>query len=178
MEQWGKGKQDTLAGLGELTEAKEDGGLGFKDLEAFNLALLWKQVWRLITKPNLLMSRGMKSKYFSNSSIFQAKNNSRDSWFWQSWNGAKVLLMEGCSWLVENGASINIWEDKWLNGEGRDKLRSAKPVRCTVQKVKYLLNRNFVGWNEGLLKHLFSDDEVQAIKRIPIRSFRLADRLV
>lgn len=133
--------------------------------------MLGKQVWKLITKPNLLMSRVMKIKCFSNSSIFQEKNKSRDSWLWQNWNGEKVLLKEGCRWLVGNGASINIWEDKWLNGEERGKLRSAKPVGCTVQKVKDLLNQNSVGWNEGLLKHIFSDDEVQAIKRIPISSF-------
>ena len=39
---------------------KNADGLGFKDLEAFNKALLGKQVWRLLTKPNLLVSKVLK----------------------------------------------------------------------------------------------------------------------
>lgn len=64
----------------ELTETKENGGLGFKDLEAFNMALLAKQVLRIITKPNLLVSKVLKSKYFPRSNIFQADSKPIDSW--------------------------------------------------------------------------------------------------
>lgn len=74
---------------GKMTKAKEAGGLGFKDLEAFNQALLAKHVWRLITKPNLLMSKVLKSKYCPKTDIFQVTTKPRDSWFWKSWNEAK-----------------------------------------------------------------------------------------
>ena len=36
---------------------KGRGGLGFRDLEILNLALLAKQIWRVITNPNLLVSK-------------------------------------------------------------------------------------------------------------------------
>lgn len=55
----------------KLTEPKDSGGLGFKDLEAFNLALLGKQVWRVITKPNLLMYKVLKSRYFQGPTSFR-----------------------------------------------------------------------------------------------------------
>lgn len=63
-----------------MTESKEEGGLGLKRVADFNMALLAKQVWRLVTKPNLLVSRVMKSKYYPSTDIFQAKTKARDSW--------------------------------------------------------------------------------------------------
>ncbi|GER28512.1 endosomal targeting BRO1-like domain-containing protein [Striga asiatica] len=44
---------------------KGEGGLGFKDLRTFTEALLMKQLWRVLIKPNLLMSRVIKGRYFS-----------------------------------------------------------------------------------------------------------------
>lgn len=35
---------------------KSKGGMGFRDMHDFNLSLLGKQGWRLITKPNSLVS--------------------------------------------------------------------------------------------------------------------------
>ena len=37
--------------------------LGFRDLEAFNEALLAKQLSRILTSPNLLMSKVIRAKY-------------------------------------------------------------------------------------------------------------------
>ena len=44
---------------------KDQGGIGFKDLEKFNLALLAKQGWRLQTNSSSLFYRVYKAKYFS-----------------------------------------------------------------------------------------------------------------
>ncbi|KAL3500939.1 hypothetical protein ACH5RR_035388 [Cinchona calisaya] len=53
----------------KLSEVKREGGLGFRDIQCFNLALLVKQVWRIITKQNHLVSKVLKSKYFPSESI-------------------------------------------------------------------------------------------------------------
>ena len=43
---------------------KDDGGLSFRDLQDFNTALLAKQLWRLIDKPECLFSRFLKVVIF------------------------------------------------------------------------------------------------------------------
>jgi hypothetical protein len=50
----------------KLCKSKVEGGMGFRDLRAFNLALLSKQVWRIQTQNNTLMARVLKAKYFPN----------------------------------------------------------------------------------------------------------------
>nr|XP_027096090.1 uncharacterized protein LOC113715987 [Coffea arabica] len=58
----------------KMAAGKNRGGLGFKDLQAFNKALLGKQIWRLLTSPNLLMSKVLKAKIFNTREAGQILN--------------------------------------------------------------------------------------------------------
>ena len=51
----------------KLTRSKEKGGLGFQNLHLFNLAMLSRQAWRLLTSPNILFGQVLKAIYFPNS---------------------------------------------------------------------------------------------------------------
>jgi hypothetical protein len=64
---WGskEGKRKTCwVAWDEMTKPKYLGGLGFRDIELFNLALLARQAWRLIQEPNTLSARILKVVYF------------------------------------------------------------------------------------------------------------------
>ena len=56
-----------------LCEAKEVGGMGFKEIKKFNNALLSKQVWWLINNPTSLCYRVFKARFFSDCSILEDK---------------------------------------------------------------------------------------------------------
>jgi hypothetical protein len=47
----------------DIAQPKRAGGMGFRDLHLFNIAMLGKQGWRLITKPDTLCARILAGKY-------------------------------------------------------------------------------------------------------------------
>lgn len=63
-----------------LMEEKLEGGLGFKDLRCFNLVLLAKQGWRLIQRPESLVTKIFKARYFPGNNLLDV-----DVGFWPSY---------------------------------------------------------------------------------------------
>ncbi|KAK4381783.1 hypothetical protein Sango_2934000 [Sesamum angolense] len=75
-----------------MCSSKLDGGLGFRNLEAFNLAILAKQLQRLMTRPEWLVHKVLKAKYFPCNHIFKAQVGVRPSFMWRSIIAAHDLL--------------------------------------------------------------------------------------
>lgn len=56
----------------KLCVPKTLGGMGFQDLHSFNLAMLAKQCWRLITCPDSLCAKVLRAKYYPDGKLLQA----------------------------------------------------------------------------------------------------------
>lgn len=91
-----------------LTEVKGKGGMGFRDLEFFNIALLAKQLWRIITQPDLLVSRIIRKKYWHSEHDWRVETTKNASFVWKSISSARHLLEYGMRRRVGNGNNIRI----------------------------------------------------------------------
>ncbi|XP_050241238.1 uncharacterized protein LOC126690150 [Quercus robur] len=67
-----------------LFEAKEDRGMGFKEIEKFNEALLAKQVWCMMNNLDSLCYKFFKVRFFPNCSILEANDLRVGSYAWKS----------------------------------------------------------------------------------------------
>jgi hypothetical protein len=98
----------------QMCRRKECGGLGFRNLEWFNQAMLAKMGWRLIQNEHSLVSTVLKAKYFAGGTFMQAKVKPGDSFTWRSIAGARWVLEEGFRWRIGNGQRVRVWDDHWL----------------------------------------------------------------
>ncbi|XP_041025384.1 uncharacterized protein LOC121265781 [Juglans microcarpa x Juglans regia] len=139
--------------------AKGKGGLGFRDLASFNLALLAKQAWRLLQSPQSLVAKIFKEKYHKNTSIIVAKLGNAPSLIWRSvWNSLG-LLKEGLRWKVGDGVKINIWGQKWLLSPSTYCVQSPISILDANSKVRDLIDEDSKDWNEGLIGSIFNKKE-------------------
>lgn len=66
----------------KLSMSKKQGDLGFRDLHGFNPALLGKQYWNLIHKPNALVSKVLKARYYPDYHLLQARRTGGSTYTW------------------------------------------------------------------------------------------------
>lgn len=81
-----------------LVKTKNEGGMGFRDFEKFNLALLAKQCWRMITCPEDFWVKLIKGIYFPHSDFLNVRKGGKASWAWSSLLEGRKLLLEGLCW--------------------------------------------------------------------------------
>ncbi|XP_040999511.1 uncharacterized mitochondrial protein AtMg00310-like [Juglans microcarpa x Juglans regia] len=168
---WGIGNKNSKMhwlnwkGLGK---GKQVGGLGFRDFEDFNIALLAKQGWRLITNTQSLASRVLKAKYFPSIDFFEARVRRSDFFVWKSITAARPLLYEGLLWKIGNGNKVKIWSDRWLPIPTSYKTRPPPKVLSTEATVNSLIDQDSHSWNLFLVQSVFIPEEAAITSRIHI----------
>ena len=71
------------------------GGMGFRNLQAFNLAMLAKQGWRLLQHPNSLVAKVYKARYFPFNDVLNSKKGSNPSYAWRSIHNSLEVIKIG-----------------------------------------------------------------------------------
>jgi ribonuclease HI len=151
----------------KMCVSKNKGGMGFRDLHCFNLALLAKQSWRLLCEPESLCAQVLRAKYYPSGDILNADLKKGSSFTWQSvWFGLQTLK-RGHIWRVGDGTSINIWSDAWIPSSPSRKILTPRG-NTVYTKVSELIDPVTRSWDEELLRDLFLDVDVTRILKIPL----------
>ncbi|CAL1361249.1 unnamed protein product [Linum trigynum] len=170
---WGqKGKEFKIHWLewDDLCDDKAEGGMGFRDLRSFNYAMLGKQIWNVLTRPQSLMARVLKARYFPKTDILQAKLGYQPSYIWKSIMGAKEKIEEGFRWRVGNGESIQIWKDEWIPGKSFYQADPVPTGEITEDRVSNIIDYGSGGWDMEKIKALFSTSDQNLIAKIPLKT--------
>ena len=147
---------------------KVEGETGFKDLKAFNLALLAKQGWRISQNPDSLTHKVFKARYFAKGSFMDAQVGKKQSYVWRSIMVAKETIKVGSKWIIGNGRKVNIWCDRWLRLADSFKVLSPQGHNTKVVKVAQLIDNVTGTWKAELIKETFLPHEVDNILSIPL----------
>jgi hypothetical protein len=142
----------------DMTKPKYLGGLGFRDIELFNLALLAKQAWRLLQDPTSLSARILKAVYYPSGEFLEAGLGSSPSKIWRSILDGRDVLRQGLIRRIGTGEETNIWDVNWLPHDGL-----LRPVTCILdtntrekpQLVCDLIDATSMSWNQELLQEVF-----------------------
>ena len=98
----------------KMVVPKSMGGMGFQDMRAFNQALLAKQAWRLLDRPNSLCARLLRAKYYPHGNLLDTVFPTSSSPVWKGIVHGLELVKKGIIWRVGDGTLIRTWRDAWI----------------------------------------------------------------
>lgn len=178
---WGSGPKRKLAWLpwSTLCQSKENGGMGFRDLQSFNLALLAKQEWRLVTCPDSLMSHLFQARYYPNSSFLEASLGSRPSATWRSILRARRFLSQGLRVRIGHGYYTEIWGSPWINDDGNFQPITPRPLDSFFPlKVADLIDPYTGAWDRDMISTFFWPVDHDRILATSVGAASVDDRLI
>ena len=157
----------------KLCIQKEKGSMGFRDIHAFNLAMLAKQAWRLLHHMHTLFYRVYKARYFPNCSFLEAELGHKPSFVWRSLIATREVVVRGLRWRMGDGSRILVSSSNWL---------PHRPVFSGdvdhTLKVADLINRDTWQWDRRKIADKFALRTRLDILAIPLCCNRSMDSLI
>ncbi|CAA7028427.1 unnamed protein product [Microthlaspi erraticum] len=148
-------------------KSKENGGLGFHDIGRFNQALLGKEAWRIWSRPESLVARILKHRYFRHGSFFHCAVGRRPSYAWRSILFGRDLLLQGMVKVIGNGKDTKVWVDNWITDDcSRPPMYNPNATIDLTLVVSDLLDEHTGRWRENLIRQYFVAEDATRILQI------------
>ncbi|KAK2402443.1 hypothetical protein QL285_051963 [Trifolium repens] len=130
---------------------KEHRGMGFRHMYGFNLAMLGKQGWKLLTNHDTILSHVFKAKYYPREGFLDAKLGHNPSYVWRSIHDSQVVVRRGLRWRLGNGTSVHVWNQPWLQNEERPLITIVIVEGKENMKASELIDHNTRTWNHHII---------------------------
>ncbi|XP_062028650.1 uncharacterized protein LOC133744575 [Rosa rugosa] len=176
---WGKGGETRgihWCSWDKLCKRKDEGGLGFRDLQAFNQAMLAKTVWRIFWGKRSLVSSLLQAKYFPDTCFLNARLGRTPSAIWRGILWGRQVIELGTRWRIGDGRRVSIMSDKWLPCPVNFKV--VTPLQIPAQQKVESLFTDSGAWNVPMVKSLFLTHEADMILGMPLGLRSIPDKLV
>ena len=166
---WGSGTNRVMHWFSwkRICVPKKEGGLGFRDLERFNQALLGKQIWRLLQQPGSLAARILKARYYADESILTTQPKRKASYPWKSLLHGRDLVIQGLRIIIGNGTTVSMWSDPWL-AEHPPRPPRSRENDIRIESVSSYIKSDRSGWDIEKLKGVVVEEDIDKILSIRI----------
>lgn len=151
----------------KICKPKNMGGMGFRKLNDFNLALLGKQAWRLLNNEESLVTKVFKARYFPKCSLLDAGLGGNPSYIWRSIWATQDLIKSGTRWRIGSGRNTRVLEDAWLQDEAYPFVTSRHPA-LLGQVVNSLMKTGIKEWDTEVVTDLFNERDQMLILGTPL----------
>jgi len=110
----GQNKGNSWLSWDKLSIHKNDRGMGFKNLLTFNLAMLGKQGWLLMTNFDSLTIRLYNARNYPRCSFFESTLGHKPNFVWRRICNSKFILKVESRWRIGDGKDISVWYIRWI----------------------------------------------------------------
>ncbi|XP_051209407.1 uncharacterized mitochondrial protein AtMg00310-like [Lolium perenne] len=158
-----------------MCSPKFNGGMGFRDIELFNIAMLSRQAWRILQNPEALSSRILKATYYPATDFLDAPLGSHPSQVWRAIAEGRDAMKQGLIRQIGTGEGTHAWNQNWLP---RDHM--LRPLACLnvdpPMRVSDFIDATMAKWSTELLSEWFIPMDVEVIRSIPLSTRSMEDR--
>ena len=178
---WGQRQQENKicwVSWKTMCKQKANWDMGFKNLQAFNKALLAKQLWCILQNPNTLVAKVLRVRYFPTGDILNANIGNSPSYSWRTIHSSLEVIRKGTRWRGGNGKLIHIWDDKWLPTPSTYKIISPPNNIPHFPMVSSPIDPMTKWWNVSTIRASFLPFEVETILKIPLSHDLPEDKII
>jgi len=157
---------------------KNFGGMGFKDLTSFNVAMIGKQGWRFQTDSSSLVSRLYKAKYFPNTNFIESSIGQNPRYVWRSIFSPKIVVKQGARWRIVSGVNIPFLGAPWLK-DGLS-FSTTNPIFEHLMQVKLcdFIDQYLKMWKAPLIHALFDAQTAKLILDTLLQPLVMEDKMI
>ena len=97
----------------DICKPKKYGGLGLKNLQDWNIALLSSRIWKISSGHDSLWVKWVKFYHLEGRSFWDVRAKDKMSWSWRNLLKIRPFLRDSFFYRIGNGENTFMWFDNW-----------------------------------------------------------------